>query len=71
MKRLRSVAGLILLLIIAASLALLTACSKSDKIFKVADDDPEMAAAITKARSTLRNSGRPSRSETTVRPSFH
>ena len=40
-----------ILLIIGASLALLTACSKRDK--GIADDDPEMAAAISKAQATL------------------
>ncbi len=32
---------------------LLTACSKQDKVVGVADDDPEMTAAIFKARETL------------------
>ena len=42
-----------ILLIIGASLALLTACAtKRDKGY-VADDDPEMVAAIAKARRTL------------------
>ena len=44
----------LILLIIGVSLALLTACSKRDKVVKgVGDDDPEMVAAIAKARSTL------------------
>lgn len=42
-----------ILLIIGVSLALLTACSKRDKVVFVTDDDPEMVAAIAKARSTL------------------
>lgn len=32
---------------------LLAACSKRDKVVSVADDDPEMVAAIAKARATL------------------
>jgi uncharacterized protein YegJ (DUF2314 family) len=32
---------------------LLTACSKQDKVIGVADDDPEMTAAIAEARETL------------------
>ena len=32
---------------------MLTACSKRDKVVGVGDDDPEMAAAIAKARQTL------------------
>jgi len=32
---------------------LLAACSKRDKVVNVEDDDPEMVAAIAKARSTL------------------
>jgi len=43
-----------ILLIIGVSLALLTACSKRDKVVHgVGDDDPEMIAAIAKARRTL------------------
>ena len=43
-----------LLLLIGVSLALHTACSKPDKVVKgVGDDDPEMVAAIAKARRTL------------------
>lgn len=39
---------------IAALLAsLLSACSKRDKVISVEDDDPEMVAAIAKARETL------------------
>ena len=34
-------------------LALLSGCSKQDKVVSVADDDPEMLAAIAKARDTL------------------
>ena len=34
-------------------LSTLTACSKRDKVVMVEDDDPEMVAAIAKARSTL------------------
>src|SRR5438105_13415415 len=43
------------LLMIGVSLALLTACStKRDKVVKgVEDEDPEMVAAIAKARHTL------------------
>jgi uncharacterized protein YegJ (DUF2314 family) len=33
--------------------ALLPACSKRDKVINIADDDPEMLAAIAKARDTL------------------
>src|SRR5947199_4794407 len=48
MKRISSV-----VLMIGMSLALLTACStKRDKV-GVGDDDPEMVAAIAKARRTL------------------
>lgn len=32
---------------------LLTACSKEDRVISVSNDDPEMVAAITKARDTL------------------
>lgn len=42
-----------ILLIVGVSLVLLTACSKRDKVVNVADDDPEMIAAIAKARGTL------------------
>jgi uncharacterized protein YegJ (DUF2314 family) len=49
MKRTSSI-----VLIIGVSLALLTACSKRDKVVKgVGDDDPEMVAAIAKAHRTL------------------
>jgi major membrane immunogen (membrane-anchored lipoprotein) len=48
MKRTSSI-----VLIIGVSLALLTACSKRDKVVGVGDEDPEMVAAIAKARSTL------------------
>lgn len=34
-------------------LTLLTACSKRDMVVNVADDDPQMLAAIAKARDTL------------------
>ena len=34
-------------------LTLLTACSKRDKVVGVADDDPQMAAAISNGRETL------------------
>ena len=43
----------ITLVILAVVLALFTACSKRDKVINVADDDPEMLAAIAKARDTL------------------
>jgi len=43
----------ITLLLLGVSLSLLTACSKQDKVINVESDDPEMNAAITKARSTL------------------
>ena len=39
--------------LIAILLALLTSCSKPDKVISVADDDPEMTASISKARETL------------------
>lgn len=35
------------------SILALTGCSKADKTISVADDDPEMLAAIAKARETL------------------
>jgi uncharacterized protein YegJ (DUF2314 family) len=41
------------LALVGVLLALLTACSKQDKVVGVADDDPEMTAAISKARETL------------------
>lgn len=41
------------LLILGLSFTLLTACSKRDKVINVAEDDPEMVAAIAKARDTL------------------
>ncbi len=43
----------ITLLIIGVSVALLTACSKRDKVINVETDDPAMVAAIAKARETL------------------
>ena len=43
----------IALLLIGLLLTLLTACSKRDKVVGIGDDDPEMAAAIAKARQTL------------------
>ena len=42
-----------LLALLAILLSLLTACSKRDKVVNVEDDDPEMVAAIAKARDTL------------------
>ena len=39
--------------LVAILLSLLAACSKRDKVVNVEDDDPEMVAAIAKARSTL------------------
>ena len=41
------------LALIGILLTLLTACSKRDKVVGIGDDDPEMAAAIAKARQTL------------------
>jgi uncharacterized protein YegJ (DUF2314 family) len=46
-------ASQITLIILAAMLTLFAACSKKDQIISVADDDPEMLAAIAKARATL------------------
>ncbi len=43
----------IALALVGVLLALLTGCSKRDKVVKVADDDPEMNTAIAKARETL------------------
>jgi uncharacterized protein YegJ (DUF2314 family) len=43
----------ITLTVFAVLLALLPACSKRDKVINVADDNPDMVAAITKARDTL------------------
>jgi uncharacterized protein YegJ (DUF2314 family) len=43
----------IALLFITVLVASLAGCSKQDKVVNVADDDPEMLAAIAKARSTL------------------
>ncbi len=40
-------------LLLGVLLSLLTACSKPDKVISVADDDPEMVAAIAKARDSL------------------
>ncbi len=42
-----------LLALLAILLSLFTACSKRDKVVNVEDDDPEMVAAIAKARDTL------------------
>ena len=39
--------------IAALLVSLLSACSKRDKVISVEDDDPEMVAAIAKARETL------------------
>ena len=39
--------------LLAVLLSLLTGCSKRDKVINVEDDDPEMVAAIAKARATL------------------
>lgn len=39
--------------IAALLVSLLSACSKRDKVISVEDDDPEMVAAIAKARGTL------------------
>ncbi len=41
------------LLVTALLLPLLVACSKRDKVVTVDDDDPEMVAAIAKARESL------------------
>lgn len=41
------------LALVGSILTLLTACSKRDKVVRVADDDSEMTAAIAKARETL------------------
>ena len=49
MKRTAQIA----LLLVAVVVTLLTACSKRDKVVGIGDDDPEMAAAIPKARQTL------------------
>lgn len=43
----------ITLAVFTVLLPLLTACSKRDKVVHVADDDPEMLAAIAKGRDTL------------------
>jgi uncharacterized protein YegJ (DUF2314 family) len=43
----------ITLAIFAVALVLFAACSKQDKVINVAGDDPEMLAAIAKARDTL------------------
>ena len=39
--------------LLAVLFSLLTACSKRDKVVNVEQDDPEMVAAIAKARDTL------------------
>jgi uncharacterized protein YegJ (DUF2314 family) len=49
MKRIAQIA----LLQVAVLVTLLTACSKRNKFVGIGDDDPEMAAAIAKARQTL------------------
>src|ERR1035441_10360345 len=41
------------LALIGVLLTLLTACSKRDKAVGIGDDDPKMAAAISKAQATL------------------
>ena len=41
------------LALIGVLLTLLTACSKREQVVGIGDDDPEMAAAIAKARQTL------------------
>ena len=43
----------IILAVLTVLLSQLTACSKKDKVINVADDDPQMLAAIAKARETL------------------
>ncbi len=43
----------ITLAVFTVLLTLLTACPKKDKVINVADDDPQMLAAIAKARETL------------------
>jgi uncharacterized protein YegJ (DUF2314 family) len=43
----------IALVLVAVLMALLTACSKRDKVVGIGDDDPEMAAAIAKAQAAL------------------
>lgn len=45
--------GKIALVLVAGSLVLLTSCSSKDKTISVADDDPEMQAAISTAREKL------------------
>src|SRR5215470_2338000 len=42
-----------ILTVMMALLTLLSACSQRDKVVSVADDDPQMLAAIAKARETL------------------
>src|SRR5437763_5819213 len=49
MKRTAQIA----LLLIGLLLTLLTACAKRDKVVGIGDDEPEMAAAIARARQTL------------------
>jgi uncharacterized protein YegJ (DUF2314 family) len=39
--------------LVAVLFSLLTACSKRDKVFTVESDDPEMVAAIARARESL------------------
>src|SRR5262245_14017981 len=43
----------IVVALVAVLLSLLAACSKRDKVVNVESDDPEMTAAIAKARETL------------------
>src|SRR6266704_1848831 len=43
----------IVMSLITVLVMLLTACSKRDKVIGVAGDDPEIMAAISKARETL------------------
>jgi len=45
--------GKLVLVLVAGSLLLLTSCSSKDKTINVDDDDPEMLAAISKARESL------------------
>lgn len=45
--------SLVFVAMLGVLLSSLLACSKRDRVVKVEDDDPEMNAAIAKARSTL------------------
>lgn len=49
----RNQPNLFFLLTVLLSLSLITACSRRDKTVNIDDDDPEMNAAIAKARETL------------------